>query len=46
LQAEVDQLESELEALRTVDPMRFETRAVKPAKTDVSVIRYDVLWIA
>jgi hypothetical protein len=45
LQAEVAQLESDLESLTSVDPLRFETRTVKPARTDISVIRYDILWM-
>jgi hypothetical protein len=45
LQDEIAQLETDLEALTTIDPMRFESRAVKPARTDISVIRYDILWV-
>lgn len=45
MQAEVAQLESDLEALGDVDPSRFETRTVKPAATDISILRYDILWV-
>ncbi|MGI8925731.1 MAG: ATP-binding protein [Tepidiformaceae bacterium] len=45
LQQEVAAIEAELAELAQVDPARFETRLVKPAKTDVSVIRYDIVWV-
>jgi len=45
LEAEVSQLEQEMEALTDVDPSRFETRTVKPASTDVAILRYDILWV-
>jgi hypothetical protein len=45
LQAEVAELEDELARLSSVDPMRFETRPVKPSRSDVSLIRYDILWV-
>jgi hypothetical protein len=45
LEAEVAQIEADLEALGDVDPTRFETRTVKPASTDVSILRYDLLWV-
>jgi hypothetical protein len=45
LQAEVAQIEADLEALNDVDPSRFETRTVKPAATDVAILRYDILWV-
>ena len=45
LQAEVARLEDDLDALSTVDPLGFESRHVKPARTDVSVIRYDIVWV-
>jgi hypothetical protein len=25
--------------------LRFETRSVKPSRSDVSLIRYDILWV-
>jgi hypothetical protein len=45
LEAEVLQIQTDLEALGDVDPSRFETRTVKPATTDVAILRYDILWI-
>jgi hypothetical protein len=45
LQVEVADLEQQLADLSEVDPLRFETRAVKPARSDVTVLRYDILWI-
>ncbi len=45
LEADVAALKQQLDALGQVDPSRFEQRLVKPAKTDVSLIRYDVLWV-
>jgi hypothetical protein len=51
-EARVDQLEAEIKALQEqiaavsdIDPSRFEQRLVKPAKTDVALIRYDLLWV-
>jgi Helicase HerA, central domain len=45
LEAEVAELEQQLAEVSEVDATRFETRSVKPAKTDVAVIRYDILWV-
>jgi Helicase HerA, central domain len=45
LEAEVADLEQQLAELSDVDATRFETRSVKPTKTDVAVIRYDILWV-
>ncbi len=45
LQAEVAELEAELQARTTVDPARFEEEKVVPARTGVKVLRYDVLWV-
>jgi hypothetical protein len=45
LEAEASEMEEQLAELSTIDPSRFETRSVKPAKTDVAVIRYDILWV-
>jgi hypothetical protein len=45
LEADVAALKSQLDALSQVDPARFEHRLVKPATTDVSLIRYDILWV-
>jgi hypothetical protein len=45
LQAELAELQRELEALTAVDPGRLEARDLLPSRTDVKVLRYDVLWI-
>jgi hypothetical protein len=45
LEAEVAELERQVTELSDVDPLRFETRTVKPARGDVSVLRYDILWL-
>jgi hypothetical protein len=45
LDAQIERLEAELQESSIVDPSRFEQRTVKPAKTDVSLIRYDVVWV-
>lgn len=45
LAADVANLRADLEALDNIDPSRFEQRLVKPAATDVAVIRYDLLWV-
>jgi hypothetical protein len=45
LRAEIAALESELASLGVVDPGRFETREVVPAKGDLTILRYDLLWV-
>jgi hypothetical protein len=45
LQAEIAGLEQQLSELVDIDPLRFETRPIKPARNDVAVLRYDILWI-
>jgi Helicase HerA, central domain len=45
IEQDIAALEQDLAALSVVDPSRFERRTVKPAKTDVSIIRFDVLWV-
>jgi Helicase HerA, central domain len=45
LQAELTELEGELRVLTSVDPARFEERDLVPSRTDVKVLRYDVLWV-
>jgi hypothetical protein len=45
LQAEIAELEEQLQQLSDVDTSRFETRTVKPNATDVAILRYDVLWV-
>jgi len=37
-------LRLQLDELRVPDPSRFERRLVKPAKTDVAIIKYDIVW--
>jgi hypothetical protein len=45
LQQEIEALEEQLASLADVDTLRFETRAVKPTRNDVSILRYDILWV-
>jgi hypothetical protein len=45
LQAEIAELEAELAALTAVDPARFEQRTLVPARSDVKILRYDVVWV-
>jgi len=45
LEDEVATLEEELARISDIDTTRFETRSLKPAKTDVAIIRYDILWV-
>ena len=45
LQAEVAELEQELQGLGTVDAARFVEEKVVPARTGVKVLRYDVVWV-
>ena len=45
LDTEIKAIQAQLETLGAVDPSRFEQRLVKPAKTDVALIRYDLLWV-
>jgi DNA helicase HerA-like ATPase len=45
LEAEVAELEEALAAVSDIDPSRFETRLVKPTRSSLSVIRFDVLWV-
>jgi hypothetical protein len=45
LEAEVASLEAQLVALSEVDPGRFEERPVVPARSDVKVLRYDLVWV-
>src|SRR5690606_18876644 len=44
LEAQLAELKQEREQLDAPDTGRFERRTVKPAKTDVSIVRYDVVW--
>jgi hypothetical protein len=45
LRAEISELEAKLAAVASVDPDRLEEEEVVPARTDVKVLRYDVVWI-
>jgi len=45
LEAQLQQLRDQRAALDAPDIARFETRTVKPAKTDVSIVRYEVAWV-
>ncbi|MEO8538109.1 MAG: DUF87 domain-containing protein [bacterium] len=45
LQAQLQELQRQLEEVSAPDSSRFERRIVKPAKTDVSIIRYDITWV-
>ncbi len=42
---EIEALEAQLAELGDVDPARFERRVLKPTKTDISVLRYDLVWV-
>jgi hypothetical protein len=42
---EIAQMEQQLAELDAVDPSRFQKRVIKPAKTDVSVIRSGIVWV-
>jgi hypothetical protein len=46
LEEEIAEIEEQIADLETVDASRFETRTVKPSKTDLTLIRYDVLWVS
>ena len=45
LRAEVAAFEQELQALAAADPERFEAKDLVPGKSDVKLLRYDVLWV-
>jgi hypothetical protein len=45
LKAELAGLEEQLAALGAVDPARFEEKTVVPARADVKLLRYDVVWV-
>lgn len=45
LRLEIAELEQQIAGLDAIDPARFERRVVKPSKTDVSLIRYDIVWV-
>ncbi len=45
LEAEVAELEEKLAELDDIDPNRFETRTLKPARADVSELRRELVWV-
>jgi hypothetical protein len=45
LKAEIAAAEADLAQLAAVDATRLESREVVPSRTDVKVLRYDVVWI-
>ena len=45
IEAEIKELEAQLAEQQVVDPSRFERRLVKPTKTDVTLIKYDIIWV-
>jgi hypothetical protein len=45
LKAEVAELDRQVTALMVVDSARFEQKTVAPAKRDVDLLRYDLLWV-
>ena len=45
LKEEVAELDREVTALMVVDASRFEEKTLEPSRSDVSVLRYDVVWI-
>lgn len=45
LEAQLKELKEQRAELDAPDTSRFEARTVKPAKTDVSIVRYEVVWV-
>jgi hypothetical protein len=45
LRAEVAELEQDLGAHTLVDPARFTEQELRPAKTGVKLLRYDLVWV-
>ena len=45
LEAQLKDLQSQRAELDAPDTARFESRTIKPAKTDVSIVRYEVVWV-
>lgn len=45
LRAEVADLDRQVTALMVVDRARFEQKTLAPAKKDVDLLRYDLLWV-
>ena len=46
LAQEIASLDQELAAIATVDAARFETRPLVPAKGDVKLLRFDLVWVS
>jgi hypothetical protein len=45
LEQEIVDLDKELQELQGVDPARFESRPLVPARGDVKLLRFDLVWI-
>jgi hypothetical protein len=45
LRAEVAELEAQLAALTSVPADRFEQRTLEPVRSDVSILRFDLVWV-
>ena len=45
LEAQLKELQEQRAELDAPDTTRFEQRTIKPAKTDVSIVRYEVVWV-
>jgi hypothetical protein len=45
LRAEIAGLEEDLATQANVDPARFVEKTIVPARTDVKILRYDVVWV-
>jgi hypothetical protein len=45
LRAEVAELEGELGGPGGIDPERLQVRAVEPGRSDVKLLRYDLVWV-
>jgi hypothetical protein len=43
--AEVEELDRQVTALMVVDSTRFEEKTLTPARRDVDLLRYDLLWV-
>jgi hypothetical protein len=45
LRAEVAELDQKVTGLMVVDSSRFEQREVEPVKSEVKILRYDLVWV-
>jgi hypothetical protein len=45
LKSEVAQLDQKVTSLMVIDDARFEQRPLLPVKSDVKVLRYDIVWV-